>query len=168
MTRANLIALLKDHLGVLDNVELRDYNKESAADRIKGISESEEERAVREENLYRYKEAMVIVNNLKSMRIEDKLKAIMSCIVVLNYHMENSRSYTESFLILNTKSEFDKIVSEATIPKNRLKNLMKTYLVRRTAIRTKQCHKDDENRANMNGSKNHPIKKGKNTRRPRR
>ncbi|MEN2499724.1 MAG: hypothetical protein MHMPM18_003915 [Marteilia pararefringens] len=32
MTRANLIALLTDHLGVLDNVELRDYNKEKAAD----------------------------------------------------------------------------------------------------------------------------------------
>ncbi|MEN2499725.1 MAG: hypothetical protein MHMPM18_003916 [Marteilia pararefringens] len=57
------------------------------------------------------------------------------------------------------------IVTEITIPKNRSKNLMKTYLVRRVAIRTRQCHKDDENRANINGRKNYPIKRGNNTRR---
>ncbi|MEN2495714.1 MAG: hypothetical protein MHMPM18_000307 [Marteilia pararefringens] len=169
VNRKNLIALLKQCLRDPNNVELRDYKKLRVADRIKSNNESEEERAVREENLNRYKEAMVIVNNLNSKPIEDKSEAFFSSTVVLNYDLQHARSYAESFLVLNTRLEFDKIVKDTPNQLELLKLLMKTYLEGRKAIMSGQCQNNKEEKgATQNVRKNHRIKREKNTRRPRR
>ncbi|MEN2496654.1 MAG: hypothetical protein MHMPM18_001146 [Marteilia pararefringens] len=167
ITRTNLIALLKDHLGALDCVVLRDYKEERAADRNIGINESKKKRAARIRNIFKYKEAMASFNNLISKSSEDISKILEQIGVILTYHIKESRSYTESFLSFHAKVEFDKLCEGVDDPLKHLKDVMKKYLARRKAMKGGHYHENDENRALLKGGKNPTIKGGKNKRRAR-
>ncbi|MEN2499224.1 MAG: hypothetical protein MHMPM18_003456 [Marteilia pararefringens] len=161
MNRTNLIALLKDHLGALVCVVLRDYSEERAADRNIGINESKKGRAARIEDFFRYKEAMVAFNSLISKPSEDISKILEQVGVILTYNVKQSRSYTESFLAFHAKDELQKLTEGENNPLKHLKDSMKKYLLERKALKGGHSHENKEKIVIFKGRKNSTTKRAK-------